>query len=398
MLSLILIVIMLLSCACLKPVSLEDYGYVISIGIDKGREKKYYITLMLQRQSSGQDSSSEGGAMILADEGGDIFDAINNIESNLPYLLNFSRTNFLIFGKAAAQEGLVKDFFEIPLDTLRIRATAILLFADGTASELIGGLASNNDDNLTKLQKAILLDRDMTGMVTVMNAGRLYEAAMEQRLDFSSAIGTVNDDIITDMQQKKSESEGENPIKDLEAGEKTGGLKSVITGSALFDGWIMTGELNREETMLLNIVNGEFSSGLFLLPSDEGESTTVRIELKKANKVFAGTDENNEPVFRISIDLYAAVYRNKRYDNAKNAETEVCAEIRDKLEEELRRLDEKCKLANSDVMRLGACMSTSFSSAKDWEEYGWKKHFAGSVTIFEVNIESVDMFSAEGLK
>ena len=395
----LLIVIMLISLtACLKPVSLEDYGYVISVGVDKGTQKKYYITLMLQRESSGQSpSDSEGGVIILAAECDDVFDCIGTIESNIPYILNFSRTSFLIFSSEAAREGLIKEFLELPLDALRIRASAILIITRDTVSAFIGGLAANNDANVTKLQTSILLDREKTGMVSIMSVSRMYEACVEGRYDICTALGAYDECIITDMGQKKSEGEGEDPISDSSSGERIGGLKSYIAGSALFDGWTMSGELDRDETMLLNIVNDEFKTGIFAFEK-EGETVTVVLEAKKANKRFEGFDKESSPCFLIDVSLYAAVHMSGAEASAESAQRLLDNELSEIIEESLYALFEKCRDANCDAMRLGTYISKSFASVEDWESFDWKTLYPSARVRFNVEISAVDKYASEGRK
>ena len=401
MVGLLLIITALLfgAAGCLKPVSLEDYGYVISVGVDKGKEKKYYISLMLQRESSGQNSSeSEGGVIVLASEGNDIFDAVNTIENNIPYMLNFSRVNFLFFSRASAEEGMLYDFFEIPLDTLRIRASAIVVITEGDVSEFIGGLAANNDANITKLQSAIMLDRDKTGMVSIMNVSGLYEACLDGRYDFCSALGDYDDSIITDMSQKKSEGEGENPISDIEPGARIGGLKSHIVGSALFDGWVMSGSLDREETMLLNIVTGEFKTGLFAYKNDEDETVTVQLELKRTRIEFIGFDDLGTPQLEIEIELYGGIHQTRPGVTVVEAQEWLDSKVSIDIEKRLADMYKKCIAANSDAMKIGTEVSKHFASAAEWEAYEWKSVFPKTKVKFIVKIQAADKYSAEGMQ
>ena len=384
---------------CLKPVSLEDHGYVISVGVDKGVERKYYITLMLQRESSGQNSSvSEGGAIVLVSEGNDIFEAVAEMESNIPYILNFSRTNFLFFGSEAARVGMIAEFLDTPLDMLRIRASAIVIVTEGSVSDFVGGLAANNDANITKLQTAILLDRQKTGMVSVASVSRLYEAAREGRFDFCAALGAYDESIITDMGQKKSEGEGEDPISDAEPGDRIGGLKSHITGSALFNGWIMTDTLDRHETMLLNMVTGEFESGSFAYSTEQGENVFMLLQADKSAISFKGFNENGAPCFEVDISLYAGVHQPTEIMTDDEIMEWLSGPVASDIEQELCALLEKCKAAGSDAMRFGTVISKLFKRAAEWEAFDWRSRYGDIEVRFNVALHAVDKYSAEGLQ
>lgn len=396
---LIVLITLFVSCGCLKPVSLEDYGYVISVGLDRGSSKKYYITLMLQRESSGQSSAdSEGGVIALAAEGDDIFDAVNTIESNLPYMLNFSRTAFLLFGKEAAENGMLYDFLETPLDLLRIRASAVVVISESTASEFIGGLAANNNANITKLQTSILLDREKTGMVSIMSVSRMYEAGTEGRFDFCCALGAYDENIITDMEQKKTEAEGGDPIAEVSIGDRVGGLKSYISGSALFDGWIMRGTLDKQETMLLNIAVGEFSTVTFAEETDNGASATVVLQKGTSDIRFVGFDESGAPCFTVDIDLVAGVHQTDPGMNADETASWLSEKVGSAMERRLEALLEKCREASCDAMRFGTVISKTFPSTAEWEAFDWKSRYPQMKAEFRVTLHAVDKYSAEGMK
>lgn len=47
----LLVLAFLLPCAgCLQGVSLDEYGYVLTIGVDQGEQKKFNISFLLQRR------------------------------------------------------------------------------------------------------------------------------------------------------------------------------------------------------------------------------------------------------------------------------------------------------------------------------------------------------------
>lgn len=41
-----------LCCGCLEATSLDEYGYVLTIGVDQGEQKKYNISFLLQRRET----------------------------------------------------------------------------------------------------------------------------------------------------------------------------------------------------------------------------------------------------------------------------------------------------------------------------------------------------------
>lgn len=396
---LVLLTVAILSLAgCLKPVSLDAYGYVITIGVDRGEAKKYYYTFALQRELEGQDTSGEGGAAVLSCEGNSIFEAVSELEGNIPYSLNFSRTGFITFSRELAEGDAVKEFVSASLDALKIRTSAVMIVSEGDACEFIDGMYANNDANITKLQSALMLDKQKTGMVTVMSISRLIEACEDGRFDYCSAYGVYDAGVITDTGEKKSESEGEDPTGDAERGERAGGLRSRIAGAALFSGWSMTGTLTRGETVWLNIANGEFKSGVVDVKYGEGEeSVSVGLSLEKVTRRLAiGGD--GAVTATVDVVLGVGVRRMDQGTPPVEIDAWLTEDFARYAEEMLLSVFMKCRFAESDAMRFGTEAVRKFRTAEEWERFCWKERYLDLVPEFRVVTVNAEKYAAEGMQ
>lgn len=380
--------------ACLGPVPLDESGFVISIGVDRGKEKRFYYTFTLQRPLSEQNVDAEGGAAILSAEGDGIFEVINEMEGNVPYSLNFSRVNFLIFSRETAEEGCAEELVSTSLDSLKIRTSAVMIVTEGRAAEFIGGMYANNDANISKLQSALMLDEKKTGMVTVMSVSRLLEACSDGRFDYCSAYGVYDGDIITDTEQKKSESEGKNPLEDTETGDRVGGLKSMITGAAVFSGFRMTAVLSRYETMLLNIVTGAFETGVAVFPyRDTGKTVSVLLSLDK-RKLTVGKDLTGS----FEATLSAAVHGKDAGISDRETDEWLTEELPEIIADDMLKVFLKCRDADSDAMRFGTEAVKNFSSASAWDAFMWKERYRDFLPVFSVTVLNVDKYIGEDMQ
>lgn len=376
-------------CGCLSPVSLDAYGYVISIAADRGADKKYRFTLLLQRELSEPGSEREGGASILAAEGDSLEEAVDAVEGGVPYTLSFARTNFFIFSSEIASSGDISELLSISFDSLKIRTSAFIAVSKGPAYEFVGGLSANNDANIRKLQEALMLDMEKTGMVKLMSVSRLFEAAGTGNYDYCSAYGEYFPDIKTDMEQKNDENEGKDPLESASPGGLTGGLKSRMIGAALFNGFVMTETLTREETMYLNLACGDLKNGAVAVKNSEGGGETVLILTPKSTKREVAILPGG-PAARVEIKLFAGVHSKP----AGMSEAELEGEVRRLAEEQIREGLEsvfgKCRAANSDAMRFGCEAVKRFSSREDWEAYCWKRRYAEMTAVFSVELTVTD--------
>lgn len=383
-------------CGCLGPVSLDEYGYVITIGVDKGKEKAYYFTFALQRELAEQDIQAEGGAIALAREGDSIFDAINETEGSIPYSLNFSRTNFIVISRELAELGALKELVGTSFDSLKIRTSSVVLVCEDRASEFIGGLYANNDANINKLQSALMTDKRKTGLVSFMSVSRLLEAATEGRFDFCSAYGVYDDGIVTDMNQKKTESEGENPLKDVKNGDPAGGLKSQLTGAALFSGWKMTGVLTREETMFLNMATGEFDTGVVTLDCS-GYRIAILLKLERHRRIVK-VSADGETEASVTVLLDAAVHLKDESISSEEADRFITEDLPHYIEEKMNEVFLKCRAASCDAMRFGTEASRSFRSSAAWKNYDWKSRYPRLEPEFRAEVRNVDKYISEDMQ
>ena len=193
------------------------------------------------------------------------------------------------------------------------------------------------------------------------------------------------------MSQKKSENEGEDPIKDAETGERIGGLRSNIMGTALFDGWVMKGRLDRVETMLLNMANGDFKEGTYTYSDDSVEVRTALLEMKRTKTEFVGFTDEGGCLFDLKIQLYAM-----ELDNYSGAE--FTASLRSRLSETMNSVIEKCIKANSDALRLGTVISKKFGTVDEWESFDWRSRYGISKINADIEVISVNGLSGEGIK
>lgn len=380
-------------CGCLSPVSLDAYGYVISIGVDRGREKRFYVTFALQRELEQSNTETEGGADILTCECDCLDEAKTEVEGRVPFTLSFSRTNFFIFSSEVAESGAIEEFLSFSFDAEKIRTSAALVVTKNSVYEFIGALSANNDANITKLQTAVMHDMEKTGMVAIMSVSMLFEAAETGLFDYTAPLGSTNEDIITDMEQKKAQAEGKNPLKDVKPGDIVGGLKSQMCGTALFSGWRKTGELTRDDTMYLNMANGEFINGAISLPcGEDGSPATVLLSM---NGVKRRLVPGEKPRAAVSISLKASLHK-----SPPNAEKSLINEwivnsIPGYIENRLYEVFSKCRAAHSDAMRFGASAAMQMRSAYEMLSFDRAAFLDSLEAEFTVEISNTDVTVSE---
>jgi hypothetical protein len=87
--------------------------------------------MLLQRGNGGQQSSESDICPLVGVECEDLFEAVELIESGVPFALNLSRTTAIVFGEEAARSGTLERLLSASLGTLHIRYYANLIAVRG---------------------------------------------------------------------------------------------------------------------------------------------------------------------------------------------------------------------------------------------------------------------------
>lgn len=390
MLLLISIIISASAMGCLNPTSLEKYGYVLTIGVDKGKEKKYEITFELQRELSGEEGSENPGSVVLLSEEGDtIFEAVNIIYRRTSFDLNFARTHAFVFCKEMAESGRMKDFLSMSFDKLRIRQSAIILISDGNAKEFLGGRNANNEANATRIHENLLEGAKVVGETSVMNLGAIFESCDGRRFDVALTYGSVDDKIITDAKQKESASMGENPVQNPK--DRVGGMQTQLDGAALFDGWKLVGTLPGHDTQILNIASGRFKNGSIMMDASEGVQYALLVQL---DEYRIKTEVANDVKAEISVVLSLTISQDPTGELAKNWEDRGKQLVEEYFEKEFDRITKYCKKVNSDALGIGRYVSKKFKTVEEWEAFDWKKRYSETEVKFNVDVILSDVYIA----
>lgn len=375
--------------SCLRPVSVERRGYVVAIGMDEGSEKEYEITFELQRESTGE-ARDGGGSVILSCEARDIFDAVSELSSNTAYDLNFTRTHLFIVGEKLAREGKLKDILNMSFDVLRIRKSALMVVARCSVRDYIGGLASNNNANIAKMQDALISNVETTGESAAINLALFLEAVDGGRFDAAVPMGDYDEKLITDAKQRSEAEKGENPIADAQKGSRIGGMQGFTKGCALFDGETMRGELSPAETQFMNLVRGDYKRGTIAYPLKNGETASL---LVFPNKRRISVEINGgAPHARMTLHLNMTVERDPTKLIGENWESGEREKLEAFFEETMKRVFEKCRECSSDAMGFGRYASMNFKSVEEWEAFCWKSAYGALTVEFDVVLNLDDEY------
>lgn len=383
---LLLLSVSVTSCSCLHATSLEKYGYVITIGIDKGEVYKYNVSFLLESGIKEGDDQSESATNIVSAEADNIYNAIYTAESGLPYRLNFARTNYIIVGFDIGADNQIMDFFSLSWAHLKIRTSANMILSMTTAKEFMEGLTYTSELNITKLENSLIDFYEMEGLTSMISITDFLASINNPRYDAVVPLGCVDKSINSDSNSDTTEGV-----------PRTGGMISYTLGSALFSGSTLKGVISGVETQMLLLIKGELESAAYQFMRKDGTSYSVVIGNSQPpiTKVDLDADKIKANIY-IPISLMLAQDNSEKQTAQMRNSGGISDEMREQIEHYLKStcitLCNHFRELNCDAVGIGKYASMKFKTVKAWEEYDFRSKISNIEYSFNIDFEIIDVF------
>ncbi len=378
---------------CLPTMSLDEYGYVLFVGVDHGSLLPYEVTLMLQKTEDSGDAQQSSNALLLSVECADIFEAVDLLSASVPYQLNMSRVNGIVFSKDLAQNGKMQEFLDMSFGRLRMRHYINIMISQGSAQEFLKGIGSMDGLVLSKLQANYLTYSFQTGFVPICNLSLWSEAVTGKTADAIVALCAYNDEVEpleSGQQTPKPPDVRSEPdsVNESVYGylpdelQRQGGLQSILMGSALFDGDKMVGYLDGQHTQLLLMATGQFEKGFLQLPDPRGEHMNIAL-MKHAQPTTTLDMESTAATVKISLVADIDIPEILAGISAEELQTH----IENYLEENMDKVFRTCQKLGADSFGMGKAAVRHFNSTEEWECFDWDSVYQKLKTTFDITVK-----------
>ncbi len=393
---LIMIILILNLTACYDAAEIDSLLHILTIGVDKGISDKWRLTLQFptikESGGTGDAESAEGGEQFgyihATVDAPSFYTGINMLNASLPRKLTFMNAQFLVFSEEVARAGAI-DEFVTPINRFReMRQSANVFVVKGRADEflkqnqpLIGGMISNDFQMLVDAS-------DNTGFFPKVTFEDLYLGLKSPNHQPFVALAAIND-------FKHFQEEGEPWGTEFKTGgnytagqlPRTGENKIELFGTALFDGSMMVGELNGDETRYMLMVRDEFRRGFFSIKDPKKPemsiSLGVRGPIKPEIKV---TFDDTKPIIHVKMHLDMDILAIESRFNYEQSELKTLLEkeFEQTVKDGVENVIQKCQNLNTDVFMFGDHATKHFKTIDDLENYDWNTRFRDAKIIINL--------------
>lgn len=397
MLFLMILIVTLTSCYDANEI--DNILYVSAIGVDQGISDKWRLTLQF---STMKESGGGGGGESQSNGGGEskgeytcvtvdapsFFTGINMLDASLPRRLSFIHASIIIFSEDMAKSGLIGEYIA-PISRFReIRRASHVLVVKGKASEFLEENQPFIGNMLAKNFQIMIGESENTGFFPHVTLEHFYTGLKSPYSQPMTALAAVNN---SDAFKQEGEPRGKqfNTGGDYTAGQlpRTGDNKIELFGTALFDGDIMVGELNGDETRHMLMVRGDFKRGFFTMQDPKKPEVIIPLDVKSAAQPeIKVTLANSKPVIHVKVYLNADLLAVQSRINYEQPELKPLLEEKftQSVVEGIYKVIEKCQQLNSDIFRFGGHASKNFLTIDELENYNWNSHFKDAEITVQV--------------
>jgi len=386
--------------ACHDANETDDFAHVLAVGIDKGISNKWRITVQFatlksdgssKMQTTGGNETFEmqeqDGYTLIALDAPSFYGGVSMINSILPRKLNFMHTKLLVLSEDISKSGLAGEYLAPIARYREIRRNIRVLISKCQASEFIKENKPFFGKTLSKSMEQIVQEGSNMDFFPNITLGDFYDDIKSTYNQPIAILACVND-YSSFMKTGSQWGEGFKSEGDYLAGQipRIGGNKIELYGTAVFDGDIMVGELNGDETRLMLMARDQFQRGFFTIPDPENPELIVPLDVRSARKRKVMVKlERNKPVIVLKIQLEGDLLAVQSGINYESKEMKPVLEkaFEQYIKNGLDKLIEKCQRLNADVFRFGGIAVRQFATIEEWERYNWIAKFEKT----EVNTE-----------
>lgn len=366
-----LILICLLFSGCMQSKNIDEYAYVLNVGVERGTTMPYRVTVLISVPGGTEDMKVENA--VVSAEARSFTEAYETLNSAYPSRLSFARASLLAIGEDLAREGMQTDFLDFAFGKPDLWQNLRVVVVKPPIRDVFEGWISDADPSLRKIKTAV---GDLTvesGITADTGYSTYLEAIGDKRFDAMLAYAGVNE-------------YGLEP--DLLGGESypyVGGsllvestLKTSTAGSAVFDGDRMVGILDGRHTMEVLMVTDAFRKGEMHFTLPDGETLRTALYRMRAPKIRL-----EHGTAYVELFLEADVIEPNKIQITRDA---LKSFLKEQLETELSAVCSALQRTGSDAMGFGRFRAEQFRSVSEWEACDWKAEYRTLSVTFTVTL------------
>lgn len=379
---------------CFQKKEVEDFAYVIALGLDKGTDDALSITFQIavpiQIAGEGSEGGGKDSTSLVTLESDSIYNAISHANTMISKEITLSHNKLIVISEELAKEGII-DVLTAMITNPEIRPKTNILVHRGSVKEFLENLEPVLEKNPARYYDLLYASNQYTGYSLEEDLFHFYLATMS---DFSTPYALLTESV------KERNSSIAVPSESLNSSENIPQTAN-IAGIALFRGGKLVGEIQGEQILAHSILKGELKQVNINIPDvKDSHKTTVIKLLQREKPGIDATIVNGTPQIDILVKLNCELLTSGSAIDYSEGDykQQLSNAVRKKLEKDISDyLLTITKEYAVDPIGFGERYKAKILTLNDLEENQWKNLFSKSQyhLKIELHMDITQMVSNE---
>lgn len=385
---------------CFDKREIDELGYVIALGIDKGKTNYLKLTFQIakpQAEGGGGGGGEEPPYSTVTVESPTLYAGINMVNTFTSKQINMSHNKVVVFSSELAQQGL-EPYLHALLRGREFRPSMYMVVSRNSAEEYLKGVKPDLVLNPSKYYELTFQSYSYTGLIPNAQFHDFYKYSESLYRDPVAILGGVgkfksSDEFNVDKSTFREKGR-EFPVGgDFYAGDvtKAGGVDSENMGFAVFNGDKMVGEMDGTDSKYLLMATGEYGHAYWTINDPKKKDMFILLDIKQSRRPHHKVNlVDGKPRIDVKITLEADILSiQSTIDYEQGELTNFLEEYVEKhISKEMKAFLEKTsKEFNSDVCGFGSYAKKYFLTWEDWERYNWKSKYKDSTFSVDMHFK-----------
>lgn len=397
---LLILILLLIFLNSLKSIqNIDDFAYVVAIGLDKGINNNLKLTFQTLSPAQSSSSNSSNSSSNSGESNSSVITTsieCSSINSGLQLIngyigskqLNLSHCQTLIFSEELAYEGISKYIYNF-INIVSLNHDANIVISKCNAAFYLNNSESVYEKLISKYYNVSPKSGKYTGFTTDISLQDFFSDLNSTYIQPTAILSSINlpqtllDNSYDDTYLRDSTFKaGQSPIN-----SENRGMEDV--GLAVFKDGKLIGELTAIETIAHLMSIDEFSSCELSISDPIYENSTIDFGLSKQKSTKTNVEfVNNTPYITTEIYLDAKILSMDPNTNYSSSDTllELETTLNNYIETILYEYLYKTSIEyKSDISGFGKHAIPKFLTIADWDNYNWNNNYKNSFFNVKVN-------------
>lgn len=361
---------------CTAPIGVEDFAYVLAIGIDYCSNSE--IELTLQFATAGSNSSS-GSSMqstninICSTKCSTIDSGISLLNNHISKKINLSHCQVIIFSEELAKIGLEK-YLDTLINNTELTTNSEILISKCTAKNFIEGVDPTFEELLSDYYASSLKSNQYASYFPNMKLATFFCLLKDSYFEpYAPICNLLSEENSTSIEDSLN---GNFTAGEYKFSDKT---QIQIIGFAAFNKDKFAGEFSGLDAICFSLINNEFKQSVISIPSpfSDGEYLDLSVTSNKKTKCTVALNQNSPTVH---INVYLTGFGQSMSPNTSYSSEESINKIQQATEKYMKEkiecfLEKTAKEYNSDICGFGRYVVSHYLTMEEWDNVNWLENY-----------------------